>query len=180
MWRQPAVICGPGPTFPSTPAGAQAQWLFRAIGSWPIPDAAIRAHFAAAYLATTTPADLNTLLAEWKQLSLVSVTSTRPDSEVFVASVRGAQRFRVDLTLDAHGLIGNITTQELPPTALPASVIPALAPGWVAQPVTFEAGGGTIYGTYTHPGNGSAGTVPAAQLIAAPRGVDRPQRQRPG
>jgi uncharacterized protein len=184
-WRQAAVVAaaivvvlagcggsqqssaGPGPAFPSTPAGAQAQWLFQAIGSWPIPDAAIRAHFDAAYLAKNPPADLDTLLAEFKRLGLVSVTSTRPDSAVLVVSVRGAQRFRVDLTLDAHGLIGNITTQELAPTVSPASVLPALAPGWVAQPVTFEAGGVTIYGTYTHPGSAAAGTVPAAVLIAA-------------
>jgi len=59
-------------------------------------------------------------------------------------------------------------------------VLPALAPGWVAQPVTFEAGGVTIYGTYTHPGSAAAGTVPAAVLIAALGGVDRQQRQRPG
>ena len=91
----------PGPAFPGTPAGAQARWLVHAIGSWPIPDAAIRAHFAAAILATTSPADLNTSLAEWKHLGLVSVTSTRPEAVVFVVSVRGAQRFRVDLT--GHG-----------------------------------------------------------------------------
>ena len=82
-------------------------------------------------------------------------------------SIRGGQRFRVDVTVDAHGLISNITPQEVPPAASPASVIPALAPGWVAQPVTFEAGGVTIYGTYTHPGSAAAGTVPAALLIAA-------------
>jgi ORF 12 gene product N-terminal len=117
------------------PGGAGRVW-----GSWPIPDAAIRAHFAAAILATTSPADLNVSLAEWKQLGLVSVTSTRPDAVVFVVSVRGAQQFRVDLTVDAHGL---------------------------TQPVTFEAGGITIYGTYTHPGRAAAGTVPAALLIAA-------------
>ena len=44
-------------------------------------------------------------------------------------------------------------------------MIPALAPGWVAQPVTFEAGGVTIYGTYTHPGSAPAGTLPAALLL---------------
>ena len=157
----------PGPAFPGTPAGVQARWLVHALGSWPIPDAAIRAHFGAAILATTSPADLNVSLAEWKQLGLVSVTSTRPDAVVFVVSVRGAQQFRVDLTVDAHGLINSATTQELAPTASPASVLPALAPGWVAQPVTFEAGGVTIYGTYTHPGSAAAGTVPAALLIAA-------------
>ena len=81
-WRQAAVVAAavmvvlagcrgshqssasPGPAFPGTPAGVQAQWLLQAIGRWPIPDAAIRAHFAAAVLAATSPADLNTSLAE--------------------------------------------------------------------------------------------------------------------
>jgi len=101
----PAPSAGPGPAFPSTPAGVQARWLFQALGSWPIPDAAIRAHFAPAVLATTSPADLNLSLADWKQLGLVSVTSERPNSVAFVVSIRGGQRFRVDLTVDAHGLI---------------------------------------------------------------------------
>jgi dienelactone hydrolase len=156
-----------GPAFPSTPAGVQGQWLLQALGSWPIPDAAIRAHFSAAILAATTPADLNVLFAEWRQLGLVSVTNKQPDSVEFVVSVRGGQRFRVDLTVDAHGLINGSTQQELPPTVSPASVIPALAPGWVAQPVTFQAGGMRIYGTYTHPGGAAAGTIPAALLIAS-------------
>jgi dienelactone hydrolase len=85
---------------------------------------------------------------------------------VFVMSVRGAQRFRVELPVDAHGQITNIVTRPLAPTASPASVLPALAPGWVAQPVTFEAGGVTIYGTYTHPSNAAAGGIPAAVLLA--------------
>ena len=156
----------PGPAFPRTPAGVQAQWLLQALESWPIPDAAIRAHFAAALLAKGSPAELNASLAKWKQLGLVSVTSKQPNSVEFVVSVRGGQRFRVDLTVDAHGLIDASTTQEVAPTApSPASVIPALAPGWVAQPVTFEAGGVTIHGTYTHPSGAAAGTLPAALLI---------------
>ena len=80
---------GAGPAFPSTPAGVQAQWLLQALGSWPIPDAAIRAHFAAAVLATTSPADLNVSLAEWKQLGLVAVTSKQPDAVEFVVFVAG-------------------------------------------------------------------------------------------
>lgn len=164
----PPSSAGPGPAFPRTPAGVQAQWLLHALGSWPISDAAIRAHFAAALLAKGSPAELNASLAKWKQLGLVSVTSKQPDSVQFVVSVRGGQRFRVDLTVDARGLIDASTTQEVAPTASsPASVIPALAPGWVAQPVTFEAGGITIHGTYTHPGSAVAGTLPAALLIAA-------------
>jgi len=157
----------PGPAFPSTPAGVQAQWFFQAAGRPPIPAAAIRAHLDAALLRILPPTALNVLLTGAGQLGLVSVTSTQPKSVSFVMSIRGGQRFRVDVTVDADGLISNITPQELPPTASPASVIPALASGWVAQPVTFEAGGVTIHGTYTHPGSAAAGTVPAALLIAA-------------
>jgi hypothetical protein len=46
-----------------------------------------------------------------------------------------------------------------------ASVIPPLATGWVAQPVTFQAGGVTIYGTYTHPRHAPAQTLAAAVLL---------------
>jgi uncharacterized protein len=157
---------GPRPAFPSTAAGIQARWLLQALGSWPIPDTAIRTHFAPAFLAKGSPAELNASLAKWKQLGLVSVTSKQRNSVEFVVSVRGGQRFRVDLTVDVHGLIDGSTTQEVAPTASsPASVIPALAPGWVAHPVTFEAGGVTIHGTYTHPSSAADGTLPAALLI---------------
>ena len=157
---------GPGPVFPSTPAGVQAQWFFQAAGSPPIPAAAIRAHFDAALLRNLPPAAVNVVLAGAGRFGLVSVASTRPDSAVFVMSIRGGQRYRVGLTVDTHGLISKITTQEVPPTASPASMIPALAPGWVAQPVTFGAGGVTVHGTYTHPGGAAAGSLPAALLIA--------------
>ena len=164
----PTSSAPPGPAFPGTPAGAQAQWFFQAAGKPPIPAAAIRAHFDAALLRKLPSATLNVLLTGAGQLGLVSAASTQPNSVVFVMSIRGGQRYRVDLTVDAHGLIDGATTQEVAPTASsPASVIPALAPGWVAQPVTFEAGGVTIHGTYTHPGNRAAGTLPAALLIAA-------------
>jgi uncharacterized protein len=163
----PPSSAPPGPAFPGTPAGVQAQWFFQAVGRPPIPAAAIRAHFDAALLAKLPPDALNTLLTGMGQLGLVSVASTQPNSVVFVMSIRGGQRFRVGLTVDAHGLISNIQPQEVPPTASPASMIPALAPGWVAQPVTFAAGGVTIHGTYTHPGSAAAGTLPAALLIAA-------------
>ena len=164
----PRSSAGPGPAFPGTPAGVQAQWFFQAAQKPPIPAAAIRTHFDAALLAKLPPTAINALLAGAGQLGLVSVASTKPNSTVFVMSVRQGQRFRVELTVDAHGLISNIQPREVAPTASsPASVLPALAPGWVAQPVTFEAGGVTIHGTYTHPGGAAAGTLPAALLIAA-------------
>ena len=161
----PASSAGSGSVFPGTPAGAQARWFFQALGRLPIPAAAIRAHFAPAFLAKHPPAAVNATLAGAGRLRLVSVTSTRPDLVAFVMSVRGAQRFRVELPVDAHGRITNIQDQELAPTVSSASMIPALAPGWVAAPVTFAAGGVTIHGTYTHPGSAAAGTVPAAVLL---------------
>ena len=162
----PRPSAGSGPVFPGTPAGAQARWFFQALGRLPIPGAAIRAHFAPAFLAENSPAYVNARLAGAGQLRLVSVTPKGPNLVVFVMSVRGAQRFRFELPVDAHGRITTLHAQELAPTASPASVLPALAPGWVAQPVTFRAGGVTIYGTYTHPRSAAAGTVPAAVLLA--------------
>jgi alpha-beta hydrolase superfamily lysophospholipase len=44
--------------------------------------------------------------------------------------------------------------------------------GWVDQPVTFQAGGMTIYGTYHHP-EGRRSPVPAALLIAGSGPTDR-------
>jgi dienelactone hydrolase len=161
---RPAVHSGPA--FPGTPAGAQARWFFQALGRLPISDAALRAHFAPAFLAQNSPAYVNARLAGAGQLRLVSVTPKGPNLVAFVMSVRGAQRFRIELPVDTHGRITNIVPQELVPTASPASVLPALAPGWVAQPVTFKAGGVTIYGTYTHPSSAAAGTIPAAVLLA--------------
>ncbi len=166
----PRSSVAPGPTFPSTPAGAQAQWLFHAVAKLPIPAAALRAHLAPALLGSATPAavaEVNARLAMWQQLGLVSAASTQPNSAAFVVSVRGGQRYRIDVTVNAHGLISNMQTQEVAPAASsPARVIPSLAPGWVAQPVTFEADGVTIHGTYTHPGGAAADALPAALLIA--------------
>jgi hypothetical protein len=120
----PRPSAGSGPTFPGTPAGAQARWLFRALGRLPIPAAAIRAHFAAAFLAQNPPAYVNARLAGAGQLRLVSVTSKRPNLVVFVMSVRGAQRFRIELPVDAHGRITNIVPQELAPTVSGPALVP--------------------------------------------------------
>src|SRR5262249_3127105 len=82
----PPPSAGSGPAFPDTPAGAQARWLFHAFGRPPIPDAAIRAHFAPAVLAKLPPAAINARLAGAGQLRLVSVTPMGPSLVVFVIS----------------------------------------------------------------------------------------------
>ena len=51
---------------------------------------------------------------------------------------------------------------------------------WVAAPVTFEAGGVTIYGTYTHPGGAAAGTVPAAVPLGGSGSVTDRNDNAPG
>ena len=161
-----------GQAFPSTPAGVQARWLLQAPSRLPISLAEARTHVSQVLLGNSTQAEINSDLGKFGLVHLVSVTSSRANSIVFVVSVRGGQRFRFALTVDARGLISNLPApQEIPPTASPASVIPPLASGWVAQPVTFQAGEVTIYGTYTHPSNThpsttTAQTIPAAVLLA--------------
>jgi len=156
-----------GPILPSTPAGAQARWLVQAFNHLPISDAALRAHVSPVLLGKTTSAQLDSGLVGVAQVRLVSVTTSRARSIAFVLSIRGGQRFRGALTVDSKGLIASILPmQALPSMASPRSVIPRLASGWVAQPVTFQAGGVTIYGTYTHPRTAAARTIPAAVLLA--------------
>lgn len=151
--------------FPSTPAGAQARWLLQAAASLPISNAAARAHFSQTYLAHTRTAAINSALAVMQPLRLVSAKSSQPNSVVFVVTVRGAQPFQITLGVNARGLIANASIQPRTPTASPASVIPPLAAGWEAQPVSFETGGVRIYGTYTHPSAAAAGVIPAALLL---------------
>ncbi len=152
-------------SFPNTPAGAQARWLLQAAASLPISDAAARAHFSQASLAHNRRAAINSALAVMQPLRLVSVKSSQPNLVVFVVTVRGAQPFEITVGVDARGLIANASIQPRTPTASPASVIPPLAAGWQAQPISFEAGGVRIYGTYTHPSAAAAGVIPAALLL---------------
>ena len=163
-----------GARFPSTPAGEQARWLVQALTRLPIPDAELRAHFDQASEATVN--QLNGGLQGAGELRVVSVTSSQPNSLVFVVAVTTLnqvgwrQRVEISLVVDARGRIDYFSAQLLDP---PASRVPALARGWVAEPVTFDAGGVTIYGTYTHPSAAAPGRIPGALLIAGCCGSDR-------
>jgi alpha-beta hydrolase superfamily lysophospholipase len=155
-----------GARFPSTPAGEQARWLLQAVRRLPIPDAELRAHFDQASHAAA--AQLNSGLQGAGELRVVSVTTRQPNSLEFVVAVTTLnqvgwpQRFEISLGVDARGRIASFSPQPLEP---PASRVPALARGWVAEPVTFDAGGVTIYGTYTRPSVAAAGSLPGALLI---------------
>jgi uncharacterized protein len=176
------VACGTShrsttPTFPSTPAGAQARWLFGAAQHLPIPAAVVRTHFDQAFLARVTPDRLNSTLAGADHLRLVSIASSQKEQLVGVVSVSGGVRFEFTLIVDSHGMIAALTLRSRAPTPSSSSDVPPLAPGWVAQPVTFDAGGITIYGTYTHPGRAKPQQVPGAVLIAGSGSVDRNENE---
>lgn len=123
---------GPGRAFPGTPAGAQARWLFQALGRIPIPDAALRAHFAPSFLNENPPALINARLAGAGQLRLESVISTRPNLAVFVVANQGTQRFRVELPVDTHGRINGLQAREL---ASGTGILAGPHPDPLAQPL---------------------------------------------
>lgn len=58
------------------------------------------------------------------------------------------------------------------PVTKATATTPASTP-WIDQPVTFQAGGLTIYATYRHPATGTSTRRPAALLIAGSGPTDR-------
>jgi hypothetical protein len=78
--------------------------------------------------------------------------------------------------VSACGQAGSTTTRASPRTTAPASVAATTSAtdsaAWVDQPVSFPAGGLTVYATYRHPA-ASAGAVPAVLLIAGSGPTDR-------
>jgi len=69
----------------------------------------VRNHFDQAYLGQNPPTAISSVLAEYGQLRLVTVTGKQPDSLGFVVSVRGAQHFHFTLGVDARGLIASLS-----------------------------------------------------------------------
>jgi beta-lactamase class A len=91
---------------PDTPAGAQLRWLIAAMARLPLPDAQVRAHFDAAFLAQFSPATLNQVLESAISLDLLSVEISQPSTLVasITAGAAGTQA-QVWLTVDSRGLI---------------------------------------------------------------------------
>jgi Beta-lactamase enzyme family/ORF 12 gene product N-terminal len=117
----PAAPPSPAATasFPATPAGHQARWLFGAVTHHPIPDSQITAHFDRAFLAQVHPAQLNTVLAGVTSLRLDSVTASQPTSLVLLVTANGTTKLQVSLGTDAQGLISSLLLQPAS-TAVPA------------------------------------------------------------
>jgi pimeloyl-ACP methyl ester carboxylesterase len=118
----------PSPTvtvsFPDTPVGRQAHWLVGAVIHQPIPDAAITAHFDRAYLATLpapAPAALNASFVGVQRVQLDSITTSTPDTLVFIVAVNEKTKLSVKIAVDAQGLISLLHLQPAgaspPPSA---------------------------------------------------------------
>jgi hypothetical protein len=113
----------------------------RLLGLWvahvPIPDAAMRAHFDSAFLALVPPSQLNRELQGVGEPRLLSISTDEADRLVLLVAISGGQRFQVT---DSHGQIDGLLFSA-PSAPSNGSDVPALAPGWVAQQITFAAGG---------------------------------------
>lgn len=153
-------------SFPDTPAGRQARWLFRAVVHHPIPDAAVTAHFDGAYLATLPsppPATLNASFAGLQRLQLDSITTSTPDTLVFVVTVNGKTKLLVDLAVDAEGLISRLHLQPAgasppgPPT--PSASATSTVAG--VRQIPVGVGSPPLEGTLTLP----AGKGPFSSVV---------------
>ena len=104
----PSTTAPASASLPDTRAGAQARWLLAALGHLPILDPDVRAHFDAAFLAQASPATLNQALRSAADARLVSISANQPNALVAIVAVSGHSRLRVDLSVDARGLIGGL------------------------------------------------------------------------
>jgi pimeloyl-ACP methyl ester carboxylesterase len=160
-------------TFPNTPAGKQARWLFAAVAHLPISDAAIAAHFDRAYLARLPEpraAAINQGFVGVQHLRLDSITTSTGDTLVDVITVNGKIRLSMTVTVDARGLISRLHLRPVgggrfpvPPTpstsstAPPASVVPGV------RQIPVGVGSPSLKGTLTLPAG--KGPVPAVVLV---------------
>ncbi|HTW08870.1 MAG TPA: alpha/beta fold hydrolase, partial [Acidimicrobiales bacterium] len=157
-----------GVSFPSTPAGKQAQWLLTAVQQHPIPPAEIAAHFDLTYLATLPPPAATTLNASFaaiSQLQVDSIMSATSTSIALVVTVNAKTELELDLSVDAQGLISSLHLQPAgpPPTTTTLAPLPEpTVPGERAVPV--GVGSPPLKGTLTLPAG--KGPFPAIVLVS--------------
>ncbi len=123
----PAARAAAAVSLPATPAGRQAGWFVVAVTHWPIPTAAIKAHFDRAVLAVATPAELNASLDGVTAVQVDSITTSTPDVLVFVATVNGKTKLSVSIAVDSHGLIAGL---HLLPAGSSAPAPPPVPSTW--------------------------------------------------
>jgi pimeloyl-ACP methyl ester carboxylesterase len=155
-------------SFPTTPAGKQAKWLFNAVLHHPIPAGQIAAHFDTAYLSTLpAPAatTLNASFAGITRLQLDGITTSTPGSIQFVVTVNATSEQQVNIAVDAHGLISSLHLQPTGPTSTTTTLAPLPEPpvaGMRQLPV--GVGSPPLKGTLTLPHG--KGPFPAVVLVS--------------
>ncbi|MFB9473552.1 serine hydrolase [Nonomuraea salmonea] len=95
------------PAIPDTPAGKQLGWVLEAVSRAPLPEAELRAHFTAGFLASIPPAQLNQALATFKGMKLERLTSTQ-DRQLVARVLVGRTPIDLALTVDGGGLIDGL------------------------------------------------------------------------
>jgi len=111
------VKAAAAPVPPDTPAGAQLAWVIDASRRAATPEE-VRAHAAPVFLAQVPPEELAATLAQLgapSGFALVSVTSLGPTR--LWAVVRGVALLRLELAVDASGLIAGVGIVPVPPPA---------------------------------------------------------------
>jgi Beta-lactamase enzyme family/ORF 12 gene product N-terminal len=107
---------------PDTPAGAQLRWLIGALARLPLPDAQVRAHFDAAFLAQVSPPVLNQALEAVVSVKLLSIQVSELSTLVASASTGGAvQQAQVWLTVDRRDLISGLRISPASTAPTPAT-----------------------------------------------------------
>jgi len=153
-------------SFPDTPAGSQARWLYGAVQHLPVPAAAITAHFDSGYLATVPAPPAAALNASWtalRGLRLDAITASKPRDIVFTVTINGNTRASVQVAVDSRGLISLLHEQPVGATLPVPSVSASVSPAGVRQ-IPVGVGSPPLQGTLTLPAG--KGPFPAVVLVS--------------
>ncbi|SDJ59706.1 Beta-lactamase enzyme family protein [Nonomuraea maritima] len=107
-----------GPQIPDTPAGRQLTWVLDAVTRAPVPESELREHFAADFLASVPPAQLNQFLASVADMRLERLSQSSQNALVAEVTTLG-EPYTVRLGVDGDGLIIGLLVEPVtpPPTA---------------------------------------------------------------
>lgn len=156
--------------FPNTPAGRQARWLAGAVVHPPIPAAQITAHFDRAFLARVpapAAAALNASFVGIERVGVDSITTSTPDTLVFVATINEATKALVTVSSDAKGLISGLHVQRVgnsAPASTSTPTTPAASNVAGVRQIAVGVGSPPLRGTLTLPDR--KGPFPAVVLVS--------------
>ena len=100
-----SALAASGVSVPKTKAGSQLAWLLQAMSHLPVPVAQVNAHFDAAYLSQTPPAQVNAELEKLGAVTLQSVVTSQRVGLSGVVETKIGTAYTVDLLVDVNGRI---------------------------------------------------------------------------